>query len=234
MKKIYLFSIEGLKAPGQTEKYLPFVDEDRRAKVMRCAQAESRAASLGAGLLLRYAADGWQKGAGEVPLQTVTLRQIEEALPFNTEFHVLYAPGGKPYPGGLPFFYSLSHSGGYVACGISDREIGVDIQRCQTVDAERLGRRFFTEAEAEALARCGSEEAGRRLFYDLWTQKESYGKLTGEGLRAGLSVSPAAEAERLGIVSEGFDFADGYRGCVCSRRDLPEMPPHTAEMVRKL
>lgn len=92
-----------------------------------------------------------------------------------------YGENGKPHFGNYPFRFNLSHSGRYVFCGVSGREIGVDIQEMQEGRELQLAKRFFSATEYQWLEDC--EEAVRRqLFFRLWVRKEAYGKLTGEGL----------------------------------------------------
>lgn len=82
-----------------------------------------------------------------------------------------FGPAGKPVISGLPgFHFSLSHSGDMAMCAVSDREIGADLQKNRPV-SDRVKRRFFSQREQE------SSDLLR-----LWTMKESYGKLTGEGI----------------------------------------------------
>ena len=119
------------------------------------------------------------------------LKQLEK--PLDLKFS--YGQNGKPYLQDYSFYFNLSHSGEYVFCAISDREVGVDIQQFRPVDVVRLTRRFFSKEEQKALERCLDREEQRKLFYRLWTRKEAYGKLTGEGIAAsmGRSVLPADE-----------------------------------------
>jgi len=82
-----------------------------------------------------------------------------------------YGETGKPSVCGIPgFHFSISHSGSSVICAVSEQPVGADLQESRPV-SERLQHRMFTERE--------------RLLADpirLWTLKESYAKLTGEGI----------------------------------------------------
>lgn len=142
-----------------------------------------------------------------------------------------YNSSGKPFLEGIPLYFSLSHSGNYVLCGVSEEEIGVDIQEERTVDFQKMSRRFFTEGERSLLEEDGQVESrgsengdsesdccgktARKLFYRLWTQKEAYGKLTGGGLSESMGVSPALEAEKLGISLAEYEELDGYCVAAC-------------------
>lgn len=91
-------------------------------------------------------------------------------------------PEGKPWiPAAPEIRFSISHSGGWWACAISDREVGLDIQEERSVHAERLAERFFHPEEAEWLKRHGMGQ-----FCRMWAYKESYLKYTGKGLSSGM------------------------------------------------
>ena len=105
---------------------------------------------------------------------------------------ILLDAAGKPYLKDIPLHFSLSHSGRYAACAVSDRPIGLDIQ-IRTAWDPALTARFFTEDEQLFLRR--SQESDRD-FTALWCRKEAFLKVTGLGLRLPLSsfsVAPAAE-----------------------------------------
>ena len=77
-------------------------------------------------------------------------------------------------------FFSLSHSGAYAACALSDRPVGLDLER-ETAPRPPLLRRCFSAAEQEYIRSSSNPSAA---FTQLWTGKESLGKATGAGLRA--------------------------------------------------
>ena len=90
-------------------------------------------------------------------------------------FQVLTDKNGKPYLQGLPVHFSLSHSGEFVLCAISEAAVGCDIQQIKSTDL-RLARRYFTPEEIRLT------ESAPALFYRLWVLKESFGKAQGSGL----------------------------------------------------
>ena len=91
------------------------------------------------------------------------------------DFQVLTDKNGKPYLQGLPVHFSLSHSGEFVLCAISEAAVGCDIQQIKSTDL-RLARRYFTPEEIKLT------ESAPALFYRLWVLKESFGKAQGSGL----------------------------------------------------
>ena len=90
---------------------------------------------------------------------------------------------GKPFFSLLPLFFSLSHSGPYVACAIADWEIGLDIQK-QSAPHETLVKRFFSEDERRFIRESTDRDTA---FTGIWCMKESYLKATGDGLSRSMS-----------------------------------------------
>ena len=96
--------------------------------------------------------------------------------------------GGKPFLFGLPHIhYNISHCEGMVALALSDRPVGVDIEKVRPVK-DALVRRVLTEEEQSFLYKTAAgEEARAEWFTRFWTLKESYLKYTGEGIAASLT-----------------------------------------------
>lgn len=94
-------------------------------------------------------------------------------------FH--YNEHGKPFLRGYPFFnFNISHSGDWVVCAISCKNVGIDIEQVMDIDLG-IARRFFSEQEYKDII--GKPKHNQlSYFYDLWTLKESYIKYKGKGL----------------------------------------------------
>ena len=88
--------------------------------------------------------------------------------PENIRFY--RGKNGKPLSD-LPYFFNCSHSGEYVACAVSRREIGVDLEKVRPVHARLL--RTLTDREKAWLESLPREEWDR-AFLRLWTMKESW------------------------------------------------------------
>lgn len=115
---------------------------------------------------------------------------------------------GKPFFKGMPGTYlSLSDTGSFAAVGISDRELGIDLQETGPGTQKdrsliRMAERFFPERDRDCCLpqqirdkiRSANREqawdlldeteqtAVRSRFYELWTMKEAWCKYTGEGI----------------------------------------------------
>ncbi len=99
---------------------------------------------------------------------------------------------GKPYLPDWPAVQlSLSHSGGYGVCAVSDAPVGVDVELIRPLRRDVPGR-FFTPAEQAWLT--GRPESA---FFRLWTRKESFVKALGRGLTLPLNRFSVLDAVLL-------------------------------------
>lgn len=119
-----------------------------------------------------------------------------------------FGPHGKPEIIDFPMNFSLSHSGDYVLCAFSEKEVGADIQQLQPLDYLKLAGRFFTKAEYEALKGCCSEAEKQRLFFGLWTRKEARGKLSGQGVAGVLGRDVGLNTESFGDGKSGEGLSE--------------------------
>lgn len=99
---------------------------------------------------------------------------------------IAYADGGKPFlsPRFLPSIkFNLSHSHQYVLLALAhEQELGIDIELRdpQAID-EGLLSQCLTSTETLTYEHVLPEER-TEFFFDLWTRKEAYLKLVGDGL----------------------------------------------------
>ena len=90
---------------------------------------------------------------------------------------------GLRYEQNKPFadncYVSISHSGDMVAVCTSENPIGIDIEKIDDKrNLEKLSNRVFCGKELETFKNNPTPE----LFYEIWTQKEAYSKIDGQGV----------------------------------------------------
>ncbi len=224
--KIYLLNVGELIRESDGSRFevlLSKLDEARREKVLSAKTPQARAAELGAGLLLQRVVKDCQDQKkdysavrGECPNGVLcTVPDLVSQLKAPLSLTYRYGEKGKPYFQEIPLFFSLSHSGEYVLCGVSCREIGADIQKLQPTDVLKLAKRFYSEPECLALERCESVEARQRFFFELWSRKEAWGKLTGEGVAAVLGQDLVSRDAAPDIEWAVISPPEGYTVAVC-------------------
>ena len=160
----------------------------RREMVDNYRFEEDRKQSLCADLLLRYA--------------------------LRREYGLMQTPylsyeGGKPIlQGHETIHFNLSHCCRAVACAVSDRPVGVDVQDWQQ-NRSSLAPYLCT---AEELGYIQSASDSGVAFAQIWTAKESYGKYTGQGIAYDLAsvgfVQDGAICPPEGLQLESFLFRD--------------------------
>lgn len=153
MITVYAVDCTPLLSDDAIASALPRLDEKRRSRVRRLRVPLKRAQCVAAGLLLTHLF-----GSGSQP-PTLT-----------------YNENGKPALADNSRYFSISHTGKWVLCGVSDQEIGLDAQTQRRV-CPRLAARSLSPDKL-SWAKMDIEPN----FTRLWTMKEAYLKYVGTGL----------------------------------------------------
>ncbi len=76
-------------------------------------------------------------------------------------------------------FVSISHCEHMVAVCTSDKPIGIDIEKINTQrDLDKIAKRFYHGKESEYFNKNHTAD----VFFEIWTKKEAYSKIGGEGV----------------------------------------------------
>lgn len=132
---------------------------------------------------------------------------------------VLRTPKGKPYAElctmpeaekekSSDVHLSVSHSGDYFLCIIADRPVGIDVQERKGSNAAKIADRYFSDREKEYV-----KENGENGFFTIWTRKEAYSKLTGDGLAE--IIRGTDVLDRDDVVFTDFQLEDGVWCSYC-------------------
>lgn len=115
---------------------------------------------------------------------------------------------GKPYLKASRLFFNLSHCPKGIVCVVSDSEVGCDIEEVpQALDMD-VCRLCFNRKEIDSIFEADDPNVE---FTRLWTVKEAYLKLTGEGLTD--SLPEVLSESVLSRVAFSTELYVG-RGCV--------------------
>ncbi|MCR4651213.1 MAG: 4'-phosphopantetheinyl transferase superfamily protein [Lachnospiraceae bacterium] len=117
----------------------------------------------------------------------------------KTEFYL--DKNGKPFcDAGIK--YNISHSGDRIMLIISSEDCGCDVQLIKKgISVDRLPLSHMTEDERESIGR-----EGIIAFFRIWALKESYVKMTGEGLGRDFRTFSALCPDD-NVISESLDVS---------------------------
>ena len=109
--------------------------------------------------------------------------------------------------------FNITHSGKYVACAISDKPIGIDMEGNRK-DVCSVARRFFNKDESEWVCMAELESEQKERFLKIWTFKEAYSKMTGDGIALCLKQPYFQGLKNLNVIEKSFEE---YRICVVKK-----------------
>lgn len=218
MNVLYI-NVDCLKNINLFEQKLGQMSKKRRVRTLSYKYDADKRLSLGAGILL------------DEGLKKIGYRERELSFDVNEQ--------GKPYYTQLPnFYFNLSHSGSYAAAVFGKTSVGIDIEQNKNERMKlSIAKRFFCEREYEILKSVTNESEQAKLFYQIWTLKESFVKMEGGGMEipfdsfsvlpkdfrgfASLSVPQrffAEEIDRKTVCFSLLDDVKDYSMAVCSEK----------------
>jgi 4'-phosphopantetheinyl transferase len=173
----------------EMEEALRAVSPQRRQLALRFRHERDQRLSVAAYLLLMQAL------------------KAEYGIDSPQEF--LFSPHGKPTLKDYPdIHFNLSHCPRAALCVVSDSPVGCDVEAIpERLDTD-LCRYCCSDAEYDAILRA---ERPTAAFTALWTRKEAFLKLTGQGLTKELPTlfSTRGNALRNTVKFQTFTAADG-------------------------
>ena len=109
----------------------------------------------------------------------ILLSRLLEKNNFNYEELSFYTnKDGKPYIKDNPIYFNISHSNDFVVVVISNKEIGIDIEKIRDTNINIINQ-FCTDKEKEYIL--NSSNIYKSLF-NIYTLKEAYIKMKGTNL----------------------------------------------------
>jgi len=163
MEKLSIAYIDLSAMKGIYEKYPEFISPERLERIFRMKPENDR--------ILSFFAEAEIK------------KEISEISGMNfRDIKFSYNEYGKPFIKNIPYHFSVSHSGNFIAFSLSGNPVGVDIERFRKPRL-RVAERFFTQNEYHYIIKSENPETE---FYNIWTKKEAYIKMLGTGLSKSL------------------------------------------------
>ena len=174
---------------------------------------EDKCRCIAAGLLLNYALRQ-EKVDNHSEIVMVDIIKACDGYDKSYDYKIKYQKKGKPYfKDYKELNFNITHSGKYVACAISDTPIGIDMEGNRK-DVCSVARRFFNKDESEWVCMAESESEQKERFLKIWTFKEAYSKMTGDGIALCLKQPYFQGLKNLNVIEKSFEE---YRICVVKK-----------------
>lgn len=212
MKQAQLYVIKLGKEMTSRQKamLLPLIPEEKRAQINKFYHWQDAQRTL-----LGYSMASY-------------LLTSQFGLPKKIRYNFDYY--GKPTIAEKEIFFNISHAGEWIACGLSQKTIGVDVEKVTPIDLT-LAEHFFAQREVTDLFNLPAE-LRTEYFFKLWTLKESYIKAEGKGISIPLnSFWFRVFQEQIHFFPQStedwhyklYDFDQDYKLAVCMLgKDLPK------------
>lgn len=191
-----------------SESY-PHLSEDRKGKVDNFRFVKDKRLSAGAYLLLK-------KLLNELNITDPIFRTGKYGKAYIVNYKNIY--------------FNLSHSGRFVACAISDAEVGVDVEYNDSTIDLNIAKHYFFNTEYESIMK---SENPSDEFFKYWVLKESYMKYTGLGFNLELDEFEIIIKDEIKLKNDKnnlkfnlFDIED-YKLAICSQYDVKKVAEYT-------
>jgi len=125
------------------------------------------------------------------------------------KFKIETDENGKPFLKDSNLFISISHSYDLVACAVSEKPIGIDIEKIRSVSRKLIEyvctdkEREFVLSSKNALGKDTVEGKAAKRFFAVWTAKEAFFKTGNSGEKNIRSI------DTLSLKKQEF-IIDGY------------------------
>ena len=209
--RVYLTDVSALENDALFTRLYGAVSPERQGKTDRLRFPKDKYLSLGAEYLLICACEDYG----------IDYRKASVL----TDCH------GKPFFKDIPLYFSLSHSGRYAMCAVSDEPVGCDIEEMLPMDDAQclaLAKQFLSPEDAREFEQlldepCSSDfsagvcSAAAEAFYRLWTEAESFYKCFGKDF----PISTKRDFKDCRFIRYFPEVA--YSCCLCVKKDKTEI-----------
>ncbi|MBQ8980828.1 MAG: 4'-phosphopantetheinyl transferase superfamily protein [Eubacterium sp.] len=190
--KIFYLNCDALCDKVLFDKNYRAASAERKLKIDRLRFDSDKRLALGADILIKRA-------LGELAREQIKTNDF-----------------GKPYIENCAVRFNLSHSGSIAMIAISDTEVGCDVQKTEEAPL-KVAQRYFCESEQNLINESNDKA---KMFFRLWTLKESYIKMLGKGLSEPLDSFAVRFDDNLPRINNcctvaEFELAPAYCAAVC-------------------
>lgn len=130
------------------------------------------------------------------------------------DIELIFNGNAKPYIKDKNIFFNISHSNDYVVCCISDKEIGIDIEKVKNINLKEI-KQYATDKESKWI------NGNKKCAFQIYTLKEAYFKMNGDNLNMikeiefniGSSITCNDKHTKIYLI----DNIKDYMGAICEK-----------------
>ena len=164
--KLIICDITKISIKEDFDRIIDTLEAKARERILRFRQEKDRFRALARDGLLSYVL------REAYPGRSVALSKNEYGKPFISQ--ILPPPANAD-----PIAFNISHSGDLVIIGYGKGQIGVDVEYLERLSDVDKMLRFFSSDENRLV---NSSEDHVHEFIRIWTYREAFSKLIGEGI----------------------------------------------------
>lgn len=144
---------------AEYDAFFALLDSKKRARISRYKNINDRKSSVCAEMLAKRA-----------------IAEKFSVSPYDVKISA--KESGQPFCENFDICLSLSHSGDYAVCAVSDAPVGIDVQKIVPYNP-KTAKKVCSQAELDAIEKSADKAAE---FIKLWTKKEAVLKMQGTGV----------------------------------------------------
>lgn len=107
---------------------------------------------------------------------------------------IIISKTGKPYFKNSNMFFNYSHSKNYIACAVSNYEVGIDIEEKNRKISDAVAFKYLDNVKAN----------DKRI--ETWVKKEAYSKLKGLGLQIDFTSLKLEKIKEKNIIISNANY----------------------------
>ncbi len=187
MTKVFYLDVGCFSNASLFEAAIELLPYHRKAKIRNIKNSSGKFLCAGAWLLLEKALKSFPSYGGDG-----VFNKTSKGKPFFQNYESLH--------------FSLSHSGNIALCAVSDKKIGADIQLMGDF-SDGICKKYFFKNETDYVLSASSLDEKTERFFRIWTLKEAFSKMTGDGLSGfkKFSIRPGNE-----VIAEGENLPEAF------------------------
>lgn len=201
MINIYFASIDVISDNSFFDENYNYLNIVRLDKINRCKNREDKKRSFLVGCLLKYA-------IGQIGYDySKCIFEVDDS--------------GYEYIKNIDnIFFSLSHSGEYCVCAVSDNVIGIDIEKIDRFNNRKIelfSNKILSEKELAVIRNVRDADLDK-FFSSIWTRKEAYSKKYMKGMAINFKEIETGDNASFVTMNE----IEGYTISVCADNIMSE------------